>query len=410
MPSSLPTFDVVFARSLFPFFDGDYGNWALFDNAGGTLPCGPVVDRLNRFYTHNKVQPYGRNAVSAAAGDQMDEGRRTIAGLLGVPLDTLTFGPSTTQNANTLSIACTGFLQPGDEIVVSEQDHEANIGGWDRAARLSGATFRLWPVDADSGELCLDDLDRLLSPRTKLVCLTRSSNILGTLNPVDAVIERAHAVGARVVVDAVSAAPHQWPDLSDTKADAFLFSTYKTFATHLGILYVAPDFLQQLAPQCHFFNVGKPGAALDAAGPDHASIAALAGLGDFFRALHDHHLGSLDFPPHAIASRVSALAHRHEEGLCARLLDGLEGLPIRVIGHDSVDGREANVALVPLEESTDTLAGRLAEHDIAVGRGHFYAYRLLEKCRVDMNDGVVRISLALYNTKEEIDQLLEAME
>jgi len=118
------------------------------------------------------------------------------------------------------------------------------------------------------------------------------------VNPISEVTRLGHSVGAKVIIDGVSYAPHHWPDLSSFEADAYCFSTYKTYATHLGIMYVAPDFMDQLAPQCHFFNVGKPWSRLDAAGPDHASIAALAGLGEFYQTLHAHHFGKSDQPLH----------------------------------------------------------------------------------------------------------------
>ena len=155
------TFDVDFARKQFPFFESKTAEgWAFFDNAGGTFPCRPVVEKLDYFYRYNKVQPYGDNPIAAAAGEQMDQGRQVIKELLGVPLDTITIGPSSTQNLNTLSAACTGFLKSGDEIIVSEQDHEANIGGWERVATLTGASLKLWTVKKD-GDLDLQDLETL---------------------------------------------------------------------------------------------------------------------------------------------------------------------------------------------------------------------------------------------------------
>jgi selenocysteine lyase/cysteine desulfurase len=407
---SIP-FDVTFARSQFPFFETDSGkDWALFDNAGGTLPCRQVVDRLHRFYVQNKVQPYGHSAVGVSAGQQMDDGRQTIADLLGIPLETLTFGPSTTQNVNTLSFACAGLLNPGDDIIVSEQDHEANIGGWERIARQTGADFRLWPVDSDTGELHLEDLERLLSSRTKIVCVTQSSNILGTLNPIDEIIQVSHHVGARVIIDGVSFAPHRWPDLSTSLADAYLFSTYKTFGTHMGILYVASDFLDDLTPQCHFFNESHPGSRLDAAGPDHAAIAALAGLGAFLRTLHHHHFGESDASLNALASHMSALTHRHETKLCSVLLKALESIPCRVIGRIGTEDREANIALLPHEKTAESVSVALAEHHIAAGQGHFYAHRLLSKLGVPLDDGVLRLSFALYNTEGETRRLISALE
>jgi len=409
--NDLPALDLDFVRRQFPFFETEFAkHWAFFDNAGGTFPCGAVVDRLTRFYRENKVQPYTYNAVAAAASEQMVAGRSVIADLLGVPETTLTLGPSTTQNVNTLSTACSAFLEPGDEILVSGQDHEANIGGWERAAQRTGAVLRSWPTNPETGELELTVLESCLNAKTKIVSVTHSSNIIGTLNPIRQIVRAGHGVGAKVVIDGVSYAPHAWPDVLSTEADAYAFSTYKTFATHLGVLYVAPDFMAQLAPQCHFFNVGAPSAHLDAAGADHASIAALAGLGDFFEALHDHHFEAptrtLDQKAHAI----SRLMHQHEQSLCALLLDAIEGLPVRVIGKPTVDGREANIALLADAHPATSLATLLAGKGIAASASHFYAFRLLDKLGIDTDDGVLRISFAHYNTKEETLRLIAALE
>ena len=252
-------FDVDFARKQFPFFQlKKPRKWAFFDNAGGTFPCSFVVEKLDYFYKNNKVQPYGYNELAIAAGEQTDKGRKVVAELLGVPMETITIGPSTTQNINTLAIACTSFIKNGDEIIVSDQDHEANIGGWERVAKLTGATLRFWQVNAENGELDLSDLERLLNKRTKVLCVTHCSNIVGTINPILEIVNLGHNVKAKVIIDGVSYAPHRWPEISSLGADVYCFSTYKTYATHLGIMYVSPNFMEQLVHQCHFFNAEKP--------------------------------------------------------------------------------------------------------------------------------------------------------
>jgi selenocysteine lyase/cysteine desulfurase len=403
-------FDVDFARKQFPFFDLEASKeWAFFDNAGGTFPCRPVVDKLEHFYRYNKVQPYGDNRLAQAAGEQMDEGRKVIADLLGVALDTITIGPSTTQNLNTLSHACKGFLSEGDEIIISEQDHEANIGGWERVARYTGATLNLWKVNEGDGELDLAYFEKLLSHRTKIICVTHSSNIIGTVNPIDQIIDMGHSFGAKVIIDGVSYAPHYWPDLSDTKADAYCFSTYKTYATHLGIMYLSPDFLEMLEPQCHFFNAYRPWSRLDAAGPDHAAIAALSGLGDYFEMLYDHHFEKSGLSLNKKASMISALMNRHEASLSKVLLESLASLPASVIGRNTPEGREANVALISENLTSARLSALIGEKGIATKHGHFYAYRIIRKMGLDPDDGVLRLSFAHYNTMDETARLINAL-
>ena len=402
--------DLGFVRSCFPAFEQSPGkDTAFFENAGGSYVLASVIERLNHFYRVNKVQPYGESSIGRMSGEQMDAGRQSMVDLLGMPADTITLGPSTTQNVNTLALACASIVDSDSEVIVSEQDHEANIGAWERLCQRQGARFRLWEVSPKSGELDLADLRSMLGPAVKVVCVTHSSNIIGTINPVEEVVELCRAHGARIVVDGVSFVPHQWPNLSIFQPDAYVFSTYKTWATHLGVMYCARDFAEVLDPQCHYFNKPYREKWLDAAGPDHASIAALAGLEDYFEASHQHHIGERNVSLKKKAGQASALMHKHEQELCEQLIRGLEKLPIRIIGKNTTSWREANVALVSKEHSPAEMNRALAARDIAVGHGHFYAVRLLKKLGIDVNEGVLRISLAHYNTEEEIERLLAVM-
>ena len=404
--------DIDYVRSCFPTFSEPLAaKTAFFENAGGSYVVGSVIDKLLHFYRVNKVQPYGEAEILRLAGEQMDAGRQAMLDLLGMPADTITLGPSTTQNINTLAHACRPIVDGNSEIIVSEQDHEANIGAWERLCQRSGAKFRLWQVDAESGELDVTELERMLNPKVRIVAMTHSSNILGSLNPVEEVVDLCRQNGSRSVIDGVSFVPHQWPNLSIFQPDVYVFSTYKTYATHLGVMYTARDFADELEPQCHYFNQEYPAKHLDAAGPDHASIAALAGLGEYFEQGHLHHFGTRKVSLKKKAGQLSALMHKHESELCQHLLSGLAELPLRIIGKNTNDWREANVALVSEKHSSAALSKALAEKDIAANSGDFYARRLLEKLGVtNKHGGVLRISLAHYNTREEVERALEVLE
>ena len=409
--NDLKVLDLDFVRLQFPFFETELSkHWAFFDNAGGSFPCAAVVDRLTRFYRENKVQPYPHNALAGAASEQMGAGRSVMAALLGVPDTTLTLGPSTTQNFNTLSAACAAFLEQGDEILCSGQDHEANIGGWERVAQSTGAVLCFWPVNPETGELELAALEKCLNEKTKIVSVTHCSNIIGTINPIREIVRAGHRVRAKVVIDGVSYAPHAWPDVLSTEVDAYGFSTYKTYGTHQGVLYVAPAFMAQLAPQCHFYYAGTPSSHLDAAGPDHASIAALAGIGDFVETLHDHHFEAHARSLYQKARAVSELMRQHEQSLCALLLDALKRLPVRLLGKTTMAGRETNVAFLPDAYTPAGLAMLLAEKGIVASPSHFDGCRMLKKMGIDPDVGVLRISFAHYNTKEETLRLIAVLE
>ena len=407
-----PRLDLEFVRGCFPAFEQPLpAKTAFFENAGGSYVAGAVLDKLMHFYRANKVQPYGASEILRVAGEQMDAGRQTIAELLGVATDSVTIGPSSTQNINTLAFACAALIGARDKIIVSGQDHEANIGAWERLCRRSGGELVMWPVDPQSGELHLDALRPLLDSQVKILCMTHSSNIIGTINPVEEVISLARKNGTRVILDGVSFAPHQWPDINTLQPDAYAFSTYKTYATHLGVLYTAPEFAAMLDPQCHYFNIGFAQKHLDGAGPDHASIAALVGLGDYFAASYRHHFADDDaLTLHQKTLAVSKLMHQHESELCASLLDAVRQLPVRVIGRSTMKNREANVALVSERHSSQQLSATLAKKHIAAGHGHFYAKRLLDNIGLkDSEDGVLRISFSHYNTQHEVARLIDEL-
>ena len=403
--------DVDFIRSCFPTFNQPLAaKTAFFENAGGSYVAGAVIDQLTHFYIHNKVQPYGASEILNTAGEQMDAGRQTMADLLGIDSSDLTLGASTTQNFNTLAYACEGFVTAESEVIVTDQDHEANIGAWERLCERTGATLKVWQINPQTAELDLTDFEALLSPATAIVCMTHSSNIVGTINPVSKVISLCANNETRVAVDGVSYAPHMWPDLPGLKPDAYCFSTYKTYGTHMGVMYTSKDFRDQLTPQCHYFNRGYAHKLLDGAGPDHASIAALAGLGSYFSDTHQHHFGQSDLSLYEKTLQISSLMHAHETQLCKQLLDGVSQLPLRIIGRNHVQGREANIALTSDKISSAAMSQHLAKKDIAAGNGDFYATRLLGKAGIkDVDDGVLRISFSHYNTADEVDRVIDAL-
>lgn len=403
--------DISFVRSCFPTFAEPLAaKTAFFENAGGSYVTGAVLDKLMHFYRANKVQPYGASEILKVAGNQMDAGRQAMADLLGVASKNITLGASTTQNFNTLAFACEKLLNKDSELIVTVQDHEANIGAWERLCQRTGAKLRIWPINPASGELELDTFKNLLTPATAIVCMTHSSNIVGSINPVSEVISLSRPNGTRVIIDGVSFAPHQWPDIPSLLPDAYCFSTYKTYATHLGVMYTSTEFAESLDPQCHYFNVDYLQKRLDGAGPDHAAIAALDGLGDYFNQSYEHHFGQSEISLYDKAQKISSLMNLHESELCTQLLSGIKDLPIKILGRDTMESREANIAMTSTRHSSASLSKALAENDIAAGHGHFYALRLLQAAGIkDTEDGVLRISFGHYNNTEDVERLVSTM-
>ena len=424
--TELKNFCIDAVRQHFPAFDNQLerglqsntpSTECFFENAGGTFPTRHVLRRLNEFYANYKVQPYGATPLQEAAGNAMDSGRQRMADVLGLDVDDMIIGPSTTQNFNTLSIGFSGLLESGDEIILSEQDHEANIGGWLRAAKLAGAEVRFWLANADTGQLQLDDLASLVNAKTRLVSVTHSSNIIGSINPlaeIATLLDGAAKQRIYLIADGVSYAPHGLPDitaLSESGVDAYSFSTYNTFGTHLGIMYVKPELSELLTPQCHYFNTGKRRYRFDSAGPDHASIAALAGIADYFDALYEQLGGDASVATSVRVQELSKLIKSYEQTLIEPVFNCLAGKKIRILGSDKADEtREANIAFHTEGMTSAKVNQQLASHGIAAGNGDFYAPRVLTRMGIeDLEDGVMRLSFAHYNSEAEVAKLTDAL-
>ena len=400
--------DIDWVRAQFPAFsEPSLKGQAFFENAGGSYTCQPVIDRLFRYYHQRKVQPYGPYAASRLAGEEMDEARARLSAWLGVDPDELSFGPSTTQNTYVLSQAFRQMLAPGDAIIVTNQDHEANTGPWRKLAD-SGVDVREWQVDPVTGHLDLGALDGLLDDKVRLVCFPHCSNIVGEVNPVAEVVAKVHESGAFACVDGVSYAPHGLPDVGSLGADIYLFSSYKTYGPHQGIMVVRRALGKKLPNQAHFFNAGALEKRFTPAGPDHAQVAACAGMIDYFDALYAHHFKK-DASPAKRGAAVHDLMRRHEVKLLEPLLDFLGTRnSARLLGPTKAQHRAPTVA-VALAEKGEDVAARLAAHGIMAGGGDFYGVRVIKALGEDPDHGVLRMSFVHYTAPQEIEQLVTAL-
>ncbi len=403
--------DLSFVRSQFPAFATPDGqSHALFENAGGSYACAQVIDRLHRFYVERKVQPYAAYPASVAGGAEMDEARTRLAAMMGVARDELSFGPSTSANTYVLAQAVRGWLAGTDgAVVVTDQDHEANSGVWRRLAE-TGIEVREWCIDRDTGHLDPADLARLLEDgRVRLVCFPHCSNVVAEINDVAAICAMARDAGARTVVDGVSYAPHGFPDIPALGCDVYLFSAYKTYGPHQGIMTIARDFGEALPAQGHFFNAGTLYKRFTPAGPDHAQIAACAGMADYVDALHARHFGA-EADPAARNRAVHDLMRAQEVSVVAPLLDYLASRnDLRLIGPRDAAARAPTVA-VALDGPAGPVAQALAQHGIGAGAGDFYAVRPLTAMGVDLDRGVLRMSLVHYTGPEDVARLISALD
>jgi selenocysteine lyase/cysteine desulfurase len=252
-------------------------------------------------------------------------------------------------------------------------------------------------------------LDDLLDEKVRLVCFPHCSNVVGEINPVADIAARAHAAGAFVCVDGVSYAPHGLPDVGALGADIYLFSSYKTYGPHQGCMVIRRNLGMMLPNQAHYFNADVLYKRFTPAGPDHAQVAACAGMADYIDAMAAHHGVSAETDA-GRGEAVHDLMRAQEVTLLQPVLDFAKARnSVRLLGPDQAEKRAPTVALA-CEKSAEDLAAELAGHGIMAGGGDFYAVRALEAQGVDMEKGVLRVSFVHYTSQAEVDQLLNALE
>ncbi len=401
--------DVAYVRRQFPAFsEPTLRGWSFFENAGGSYPCRQVVRRITEFYERTKVQPYAPYPASRRAGAWMDEGRARLADWLGVGEEWLHIGPSTTQNVYVLAQAFRRLGDPRREIVVTDQDHEANSGPW-RRLEQDGFTIREWRIDPETGRLDPGLLEGLLSEKTLLLAFPHCSNIVGEINPAAEICALARAAGAVSVVDGVSYAPHGLPDVAAMGADVYLFSSYKTYGPHQGVMVADPDLVRRLPVEGHGFNAGALAKRLVPAGPDHAQVAALAGMADYFDDLYSWHF-TTNRSADGRAARVRGLMRSAEIARARPLLDWVSRrADLRLLGPADPERRAPTVSLLHRRPGA-ALAEDLAHHRIMAGGGDFYAPRAIRAMGGDPEHGVLRLSFVHYTSEDEIERLIAALD
>ena len=405
--------DIDFVRRQFSQLADD-PEFVFCSNAGGTYIANQVHSVMEHYNRHTRVQPYERYATSDEAGKSMDRAMQGWADALNIKPSELTIGPSTSMNTYVMANAIGSGLQSGDEIIVTNQDHEANSGVWRRKAEERGVVCKEWRVDPTTGLLDPQDLYKLVNDRTKWVFFTHCSNIVGTRNPVQEITQALKKIAnVRVFVDAVAYAPHHISDLKALGVDGYVFSLYKVFGPHQSLLYVNESVQQELTPQCHYFNHDYSDKLFNPAGPQHAQVASCAGVLDYFDDLYEHHFDTAEATLAQKMSQLHSLILKHENALGEPLLDYLSNSrKVRLIGksHTKDNDRAPTIAFVPLEKSALQVATEMQGLGIGTESGHFYAHRLLTDLGVNTDDGAVRLSLVHYGQNADVEKILTALD
>jgi cysteine desulfurase family protein (TIGR01976 family) len=407
--TTVPTIAAEAIRRRFPALDTPT---VLLENAGGSQVPATVADAIREYMLTNYVQ-LGAGYPEADRCDAVVDGAHEFINrfMNGTGTGTVILGPSSSQLSAMLADCYRPTLEPGDEIIVAEAGHEANVGPWVRLEQ-HGARIRWWRVNPETAATSpLDGLRELLGPRTRLVAMVHVSNLLGEIVDVAAATRLAHEVGARVVVDGVAYAPHRAIDVAAWNVDWYVYSTYKVYGPHMAALYGRSDAVAELEGPNHFFiPKGEVPYKFELGGVDHEGCAGLLGLRPYLSFL----AGEPEDAPvtRATIERAYELMTARELPLQQRLLDYLASRDdLRVVGPAHGEGgRVGTISFVHRARSSQSVVEAARARSIGIRNGHMYAYRLCEALGIEPEDGVVRVSLVHYNTMEEIDRLIEAID
>ena len=399
--------DIDYVRSQFPALSSGY---AYLDNAGGSAVLKPVAERITDYLLNSAVQLGASYSESVDAGARVMQARESVAQLINARYpEECVMGGSTTHLLQILCRAIAPSINPGDEIIVTNCDHEANIGPWVRLCEERGATLRVWAVNAQSMDLELADLDTLLSDKTRYLAMTHASNILGSVNPVAEVARRVHAVGGKVCVDAVAYAPHRLVDVQASGADYYVFSFYKTFGPHFAVLWGKREALLELPSLNHFF-IGQEVIPykLQPGNLNYELSYGCIGISDYLIDVGQR-LGASGNERQLMQAAFDAFEVQ-EDLLAETLLAFLRETPgVRIIGKSRVtDGdRVPTISFVVEGIQSEAIVRRVDNHRMGIRFGDFYARRLIEQLGLSPYGGVVRVSIAHYNSVDELNRLVE---
>jgi cysteine desulfurase family protein (TIGR01976 family) len=381
------------------------------DGPGGTQVPQRVIDAVSGYLTDTNANAGGAFSTSEASDAMVDEAHAAVADFLGAASpDEIKFG----YNMSTLTLhigrSIGATLSPGDEIVVTTLDHEANVSTWEAMAADRGVTVRKVDIREDDVTLDLEDLESKLSSRTKLVAVGYASNAVGTINPVREIVARAHEVGALTYVDAVAYAPHAPIDVRAIDTDFLVCSAYKWFGPHLGALYGKAAVLDALPA----FKVRPAHDRFETGTAAFESIAGTLAATDYLRDVGRRYGSPSGGDRRSELVAAMAAIVDYEQALVRRLLDGLAAIRGVAI-HGVVDPARAGERAPTVSISIDGVRPRSAAESmgrdgIFVWDGDFYATGLIERLGKTAEGGVLRLGLVHYNTEAEVDRTLEAVD
>jgi cysteine desulfurase family protein (TIGR01976 family) len=408
------SFDLAWVRAQFPSLSQKVnGQPAVFlDGPGGTQVPQRVIDAISDYLKRNNANTGGAYATSRNTDAMIANARAAMADFLGCDAGEVVFGANMTALTYALSRAIGKGLRAGDEIVLTHLDHDANVSTW-RALEERGVVIRMVEIHEADCTLDMDDLAAKISSRTKLVAVGYASNAVGTINDVKEIVRLAHQRGAMAFIDAVHYAPHGAIDVRALDCDFLVCSTYKFFGPHMGVLYGKREHLEKLQPYKVRANSNAIPNRWEWGTLNHECIAGITGCVEYLAAL------GWSVNPAAGSRRAALLGafdaiQKHERALIERMIRGLMGIPgLKLYGISDpkqFDRRCPTVAVRIKGQTPLQLATKLGERGFFTWDGNYYALNLTERLDVEKDGGFLRIGLAHYNTSEEVERLLAAVQ
>ena len=404
--------DIAWVRAQFPALDDTV---ALFDNAGGSVPARAVITRVTDYMSRYGVQLGASYARSVQAGALVEAGKAAAAAFVNAEADEIILAGSSTQCVRNAARALRDVVGPGDAIVVTDLDHECNIGAW-REFSEAGVEIREWQFDRDTQALTMMGLERVLDSRVKLVCFTHCSNFVGGIHDAAAFVQRIHDAGAMSCIDGVAYAPHRRVDVKALDTDFYFLSLYKTFGPHQALLYGKREHWERARSLNHFFLGPDAGSyRFEPGNVNHELTASLPGILEHLLALDAHVRGVAqpDSDTQAALTRAYAAIAQQESLLVAPLIEFLLAhKQVRLMGpqtHDATQ-RVATVGFTVPGRDSASIPAALDHQDIAIRYGHFYAHRAATALGLHATNGVVRVSMAHYNSPAEVARLVQALD
>jgi len=405
--------DLSWIRSQFPSFAETVNGQpaAYLDGPGGTQVPQRVIDAITNYLKHANANTCGAYLTSRRTNETIAEARAAMADFFGSDPDEVVFGFNMTSLTFAMSRAIGRELGPGDEIVLTMLDHDANFAPW-QALEERGVTIQRVAIREADCTLDMEDLARKINSRTRLVAVGYASNAVGTINPVKEIVRLAHAAGALAYVDAVHYAPHGPIDVRALGCDFLVCSSYKFFGPHMGVLYGKREHLTRLHPYKVRANTNESPNRWEWGTLNHECIAGITACVDYLANIGRRLKPSVSTRRGAILAAYDEIV-KYERGLCERLLQGLGAMPgLKVYGITDprrFSERCPTIALRAPGHTPLELATKLGDRGFFTWDGNYYALNLTEQLDVEKDGGFLRIGLFHYNTVEEVDRLLAAL-